>query len=246
MRKSIFNVKIKRDRKAEAIARLKMRWEAENEGEEWEPEKEPIVTPALKDYGLGEVIDALRMHSDEDARAFVEEYERCNSTDRKLLPLEYIAFAAGIGSLRLAEVAQTATYLYASMRTKFIISGAMPKVTNSIIKAATDQVPIVADTLEGRIVVGHTNGDVKAMEIFGRMSGIVPVPKGAQIAIQNNFGEKEEKDAPAGWKDSGERLREFHDMTEPKRLPSPETKPINLGGHLDRMQEETIHILRGE
>ena len=55
-----------------------------------------------------------------------------------------IAFAAGIGSLRLAEVAQTALFLYGTMKTKMLLSSAMPKVMKATIKAATDEVPITA------------------------------------------------------------------------------------------------------
>ena len=242
-----FKAKKKRDRKAEAIARLKSRWEAENE-EPWEPEKEPVVTPMFLsvDGGIAHVLDALRAHEDEDARTFIDWYDGLTLTDRKLVTFEQIAFASGVGSLRLAEVAQTALYLYASMQTKMLISSAMTKVTSSIIKAATDQVPIVADTLEGRVVVGHTNGDVKAMELFGKMSGIVPVPKGAQIAIQNNYGDKEDAHPVMEWKTAEDRLREIHDATDPKRLPSPVSPPISLGGHIDAMQSETVEILRGE
>jgi hypothetical protein len=94
-------------------------------------------------------------------------------------------------------------------------------------------------------VVGHTNGDVKAMDLFGRMSGIVPVPKGAQIAIQNVYGkDAEEKTAPM-WRTPEERLREIQDATEPKRLPSPAAPPISIGGHIDAMQAQTVEILRG-
>ena len=242
---SKFKPKKKRDRKAEAIARLRRSWMNDHEDEEWEPEKEPVITPMLKSVGLGRVIDALRMHEDEDARAFLRAWDGCNATDRKYLRVEDIAFASGVSSLRLAEIAQTALFLYAQMQTKMLVSSSMHKVMRSTIKAATDEVPIVADTLAGRIVVGKTNGDVKAMEMFHKMSGMMPLPKGAQIAIQNNFGDKD--DAPvltSGWKTPEERLREIQDMTEPKRLPSPPAEPISIGGRIDHLQAETIEMLR--
>jgi hypothetical protein len=242
----IFKPKKKRDRGAEALARLKNRWNLENEEGEWGAEAEPVITPMLKSIGIPIIIDALRMHDEDDARAFIAIWDQSNQTDRHLLRIEDIAFASGIGSLRLGEISQTALYLYASMQTKMLISTAMPKVTKAIIKAATDEVPIVADTVAGRIVVGKTNGDVKAMELFGRISGIAPVPKGATIAIQNNYGAEKEDRPDTTWKEAEERLREFHDLTEPKRLPSPEAKPILIGGHIDSMQAETVEILRGE
>lgn len=252
MNLKIFKPKKKRDRGAEALARLRQRWEKEHEDEEWEAEREPVVTPMFKacEGGVAGVLEALRAHDDADARAFVDAYERCNSTDRRLLPLESIAFAAGIGSLRLAEVAQTALFLYASMQTKMLISTSMVKVTKSIVKAATDEVPITAYNSDTGMqeVVGKTNGDVKAMELFGRISGIAPVPKGAQIAIQNVYGKPDDEEKPPAyaWKTPEERLREIQDATEPKRLPSPVAPPISIGGHIDAMQAQTVEILRGE
>ena len=59
------------------------------------------------------------------------------------------------------------------------------------------------------------------------MAGIVPVPKGAQIAIQNNYGEQKELDKPSpggSWRSAEDRLREIHDATEPKLL-SPSHNP---------------------
>ncbi len=241
-----FKPKRKQDKKAEALVRLRRRWAEEHEDEDWEPEKEPIITPMLKgvEGGIRHVLEALRAHDDDDAQAFMLLYMGLTASDKKAVPLEALAFAAGIGSLRLAEVAQTALFLYGTMKTKMLLSSAMPKVMKATIKAATDEVPITADTMEGRIVVGHSNGDIKAMEMFHKMSGLMPLPKGAQIAIQNNFGDKEDdKPSGQGWRAPEDRLREFHDMTEPKRLPSPAAPPVTLGGHIDQMQSETVEIM---
>lgn len=249
---SKFKPKKKRSRANEALARLRKRWEEENPDEEWEADREPGVTSLLRsvDGGIPSVIEAIRSHDDDDAKAFVETWEAASRTDRKHLPIEAVAFASGIGSLRLAEIAQTALYLYASAQTKLLISSSMVKVTKSIVKAATDQVPITAldwETGQNK-VVGHTNGDVKAMEMFGRMSGILPVPKGAQIAIQNVYGKEDAPEKPAlpGWRQPEDRLKEIYDMTEPRRLPSPATEPISIGGHIDRLQDQTVHILRDD
>lgn len=247
MNPKVFKPKKKRDRVSEALTRLRQRWEQENEGEMWDSSREAVITPMLKSVGIAEVIEALRMHEEPDARTFLDTYDECNQTDRKMLRLEDIAFASGIGSLRLAEISQTALFLSASMKTKLLISSSMVKVTGAIVKAATDQVPITAYNADTGMqeVVGKTNGDVKAMELFGRISGIAPVPKGATIAIQNNYGEGKEEEKPSlGWKTAEDRLREIQDATEPKRLPSPIAPPINIGGHIDHMQAQTVEILR--
>lgn len=245
-----FKVRKKRSRKAEALERLRRLWEQNHPDETWSPESQPLIAPMLASIDGGEkrAVSALRMHDDRDARCFLETLDSLSPTDRKHVPIEAVAFASGIGSLRLAEIMQTALYLYASMETKLLISSAMRKVTDSIIKAATDHVPITArNPLTGDDeVVGKSNGDIKAMELFGKMSGIVPVPKGAQIAIQNIFSEKDHDDSSPlpSWRSAEERLKEFQDITEPRRLPSPQTTPMSIGGHIDHLQEETVGFLR--
>ena len=72
-----FKPKRKQDKKAEALVRLRRRWEKEHEDEEWEPEKEPIITPMLKgvEGGIRHVLEALRAHDDDDAQAFIDAYD---------------------------------------------------------------------------------------------------------------------------------------------------------------------------
>jgi hypothetical protein len=244
-----FKPKRERNPKADALARLRARWEQDHEDAEWKPEKEPAIGQMLRAVpgGIPAVIAALRLHSDPDAVSFIQTYNSLPEDYRRRVCIEDIAFASGFGSLRLAEVAQTAMFLYGQMKTKLLLFSAMPEVMQATIKAATDEVPIVAfdAKLGANRVVGRTNGDVRAMEMFHKMSGMMPLPKGAPIAIQNNFGEQEQEKPKASplWKTPEERLREFQDMTEPKRLPSPESKPLPLGGHIDTMQAETVEIL---
>ncbi len=224
----------KRDEREEALTRLRERWQKDHEDEAWEAEMEPVVTPMLRgaDGGIRSVLDAVRAYDDADAQAFLEVYDALTVLDRKRLRLEDIAFASGIGSLRLAEIAQTALFLYADTQTKLLISSAMHKVTKSIIKAATDSVPIVIDTEHGRKQVGKTNGDIKAMELFGKISGQVPLPKNTvNNYTQNNFGEREERkqlsDSPR-WKYPEDRLKEIVSVVSPKQLPSHASKNEDL------------------
>ncbi|MHB1952109.1 MAG: hypothetical protein ACYCOU_00050 [Sulfobacillus sp.] len=225
----------RRDERAEALARLRERWQKDHEDEAWEAENEPVVTPMLRgvEGGIKRVLEALRAYDDADAQAFLEVYDACTATDRRLLRLEDVAFASGIGSLRLAEVAQTALFLYADTQTKLLISSAMHKVTKSIIKAATDEVPIVVDTVEGRKQVGKTNGDIKAMELFGKISGQVPLPKNTvNNYTQNNFGEREERkqlsEPSHVWKYPEDRLKEIASVVNPRQLPSHASKNEDL------------------
>jgi hypothetical protein len=215
-----------------AMKRLRERWEADHEGEEWEAEDEPVITPMLRavEGGTGHVLEALRAHDDDDARAFVECLGECSSTDRSHISWEAVAFAAGIGSLRLAEVAQTAIFLYDGMKTKMLLASGLPAIVQRSIQMA------------------KTPKGLHDREMMLKAGGVLPVPKGAQIHIQNlNQGEKEEEAPKAPlWKQPEDRLREIYDMTEPKRLPSPEARPITIGGRLDHMQAETIEMIREE
>jgi hypothetical protein len=214
-----------------ALKRLRERWEKENPDEEWCPEQEPIITPMFRscEGGVGHIIDAIRAHDDDDARAFLDAFDRCSATDLKHIPLEAVAFASGIGSLRLAEVAQTAIFLYDGMKTKMLLASGLPS--------------IVAKS----IAMAKKDTGLHDREMMLKAGGVLPLPKGAQVHINNiNAPEKEEQRETPAWKPQEDRLREIYDLTEPKRLPSPESKPVTIGGHIDRLQEETIHILRDE
>lgn len=208
-----------------ALERLKARWRLDNEDGEWEPESEPIVTPMLKAVpgGITFCIEALRAHDEDDSRQFLETWDACTRTDRALLRIEDIAHASGIGSLRLAEIAQTALFLYGDRQAQMILSASMPKVIRSTVKAATDEVPITATSIvDGEFitkVVGKTNGDTRAMEMLLKSRGILPIPKGSQIAIQVN-APKEEKQLESGhaWKYPEDRLKEITAITNPKQL----------------------------
>ncbi len=211
-----------------ALVRLQNRWNLENTDGEWAPQTELVITPGLKEIpgGIELCIRVLRFHDDDDARQFLEIYDQCSKIDRTYLRIEDIAHASGIGSLRLREIIGTALFLYADSQAQMILSASMPKVMKSTIKAATDEVPIVADTLVGRMVVGKTNGDVRAMEMLLKSRGILPIPKGSQIAIQVNT-EKESKQLEGGhtWKYPEERLKEITAIANPKQLEAPRTIP---------------------
>lgn len=241
-RKKAISSPRQRDCRAEALVRLRERWEEENDTP-FEPEGEPKVSPLIKSARM---LAALRASGNEDARAFVELHDSISKQDQIVLSWEEIAYAAGIGSLRLLEVAVSASYEFNQAQTKLLIANSMRKVVKAAVKAATDQVPIVADTPVGRVVVGKTNGDVRAMELFGKMSGLVPIPKGAQIAIQNINTQPNEDDKPSGhavWMEAEERLQRIQDAIEPKRLPSPPMEHVPIGGSLDAMQAATADIL---
>jgi hypothetical protein len=208
-------------RREKAIARLKVIWQLDNDDGEWEPETEPIITPMLKtvDGGVEHCITTLRAHDDDDARAFIAMWDDCTMMDRKMLTIEEIAHAAGIGSLRLVEVIQTALFLYGNMQTQMMMAAGLPKIVAMSIKQARK--PRGLADREWMLKAGK----------------ILPIPKGSQIAIQNNLVEgRETQQITEGsheWKYPEDRLKEIVAITNPKQLAASNSEHGDVF-HLDR------------
>lgn len=220
----------------EALRRLRASWEVENTDAEWKPEKEPVITPMLKaaSGGLDAVLSALRSYAHDDAQKFIHLYDDAPKRDRKVLPIETFAFASGIGSIRLAGLAAEAIVSTGHTQTQILMGSAMHKVMRSTIKAATDEVPITAEVNGVSMVVGKTNGDTRAQEMFHKMTGMMPIPKGSQIAIQNvyrgAYGQGEAEAPTQGWRSPDERLREIYAITEQKQIEAPKEIPSIITG----------------
>jgi hypothetical protein len=190
--------------KRAALQRLQNRWNLDNEDGEWEPQTEPTVTPMLQSVegGIDHCITVLRAHDDEEARSFIEMWDKCSKTDRMYLKLEDIAHAAGVGSLRLAEVCNTALFLYGNMQVQMMLAAGMPQVVARSMKQA------------------KTAKGFADREWMLKAGKILPIPKGAQIAIQNNMPVIEPKELESGhtWKYPEDRLKEIVAVTNPKQL----------------------------
>ena len=187
-----------------ALERLHNRWNLDNEEGEWEPQTELVITPMLQavEGGIEHCITALRAHEDEDAQAFVEMWDKCTATDRKHLKVEEIAHAAGVGSLRLAEVVNTALFLYGNMQVQMMLAAGMPSVVARSMKQA-------------KTAKGYAD-----REWMLKAGKILPIPKGAQTAIQINAPVAETKQLEGGhtWKYPEDRLKEIVAVTNPKQL----------------------------
>jgi len=187
-----------------ALERLHNRWNLDNEDGEWNPKSEPVITPMLSavDGGIEHCITALRAHEDDDAKSFLEMYDQCSKTDRTHLRIEDIAHAAGIGSLRLAEVVNTALFLYGNMQVQMILAAGMPQVVARSMKQA------------------KTAKGFSDREWMLKAGKILPIPKGAQTAIQINAPVVEQKELDGGhtWKYPEDRLKEIVAVTNPKQL----------------------------
>ena len=191
--------------RSKALSRLENLWKMENEDGECEPESETSVTQMLcsVEGGMQHCIEALRVHDDEDARAFIEIWDRCTATDRKHLSVEEIAHACGIGSLRLAEITNTALFLYGNMQTQMMLAAGLPAVVAQSLKQA------------------KTRKGYADREWMLKAGKILPIPKGAQTAIQINAGEATvEREETQGWKYPEDRLKEITAVLNPKQLES--------------------------
>jgi hypothetical protein len=197
----------------------------------------PNVTPRII-RGAGSVdnaIEALRGDESEDAIAFMQKWDSISVGDRKYLTIEEIFTAAGLTAREFVEVVAGALMQQGEDSSRMIVAMAKPKVMESTIKAATDEVPITAFIDGVNVVVGKTNGDVKAMEMFHKITGTLQAPKGSTTNIYANQANQTVVQAS---NDDGEELpsmdsymREIQDVVRPQleaSVPSSiSTVPIN-------------------
>lgn len=217
-------------RREDALRRLREKFDGEDE--DFDPSEEPIITPLLKsaDGGIPKIIEALRAHDDDDAREFISMYDSVSKEDRRLVTLEEIAYVAGIGSLRLGEIAQSAMILHGQLTTKLLLASNLHKVVARSLKEAS------------------TPKGIEDRKMMLTAGGILPSPKGTTIAIQNNNSSegsksKDIENSEAVYLDPGQRLRAIHEAVEQRRLPSPPSSPIRVGGTIDHMQLEAAEIV---
>ena len=155
----------------------------------------PIADVTLAIAAVGSSDDAA------DAILFISKYDSVTESDRERLTLEEFLVAAGLTPRRFVEVVTGALMQQASDVTKMLVSVAQPKVTAGLVKNATTGHPlsiggvVVLDKNGQPIIIG--GGDVKAQEIFCKITNLLPTPKGAQTIInmqQLNQGGKDDDD----------------------------------------------------
>ena len=186
-------------------------------------------------------IAALAGDESEDAQAFIRFRKQCSPSDLYRTSLEEQFTAAGLSARRFIEVLTGALMQQCGDVTKMMVAVAQPKVVQATIKAATDEIPIMQYTKDVNTgivtseVIGHTNGDVKAMEIFHKATGFLPTPKGSNTTInlqqlnqtaQLTKGEENEDgdDLPS----MDEYLMELQDVVRPKQLNAPPSSEIPI------------------
>lgn len=168
-------------------------------------------------------VQALRADDSENAQAFIEKWDYTSESDRTRLKLEEIFTAAGLTAREFIEVLTGALMQQCQDVTKMMVAVAQPKVIQATIDAAVERVPI---TDRDGDVVGYSNGDVKAMELFHKATGFLPTPKGSSTTINlqqlnQTANVNSEEESPAELQSMDEFLIEIQDCVRPQ-LPAPQ------------------------
>jgi len=215
--------------------RFKHRTRAEDAPDDLElaMQGQPTVTPGLKEApgGIPAVLTALRAFDNPDAQAFMTFYDSLTITEQRHLKLEEIAVAADVGSRHLLGLAAEALCAYGTAVNQILIWAGMPKITKRILKNAM------------------TEKGAFAQEMVWKASGVLPVPKGAQIALQqiNQLPPAEEPKQLKPWNQESH-LREIAEaMGDRGALPTGIRPPHEpLPDALNTMQERTVEVLEGQ
>lgn len=184
---------------------------------------ETITDQVIEGVGSMEmVIKILAGDNSENAKDFISTYNKLSDDDRSRLSLEEIFTAAGLSPREFIAVLSGAALERRENISRLLTAVSQPKVIASTIKAAIESLPIMDAQGE---VVGYTNGDMKAQEMFHKATGWLPTPKGAQtFIVQNNSSPKDEDEdevAPA-LESMDSFLMGMQDVLRPQ-LPAPST-----------------------
>ncbi len=181
----------------------------------------PRITSRVRE-AVGTVKSAIRILKGDDALdsiAFMTKWNSLSAKDQARVRLEDVIVAAGLTPRRFMELLAGASMDHSAIVSKLIVSHNQPKVLKATVKAAIDSVPIMGMVNGESVQVGSTNGDVKAMEMFHKITGALPTPKGANFTFnqQINKGEDQPKQqTPLESMDSF--LLELDEVRKPKQL----------------------------
>lgn len=130
----------------------------------------PSIVHIIKGIGEEAAIEALRCDDSDEALKFIQKYDSIPPSDLGHFRLEEIAAICGINTRTLIQTLTGALYTQSQEAAKVLVLVNQPKVTQKTIDMAL------------------TDRGEKDREFFLRGTGFLPVPKGAQITInqQNN------------------------------------------------------------
>jgi hypothetical protein len=165
----------------------------------------PEITPRVKE-AMGSVKEAILLLRGDDApdsRAFIEKWDSLSARDQSNCRLEHVITAAKLTTRRFMELLAGASFDHSATVSKIFISQSQLKVMKSTVKAAT-----------------AAKGDVKAMEIFHKITGAMPTPKGGTFVFNPQINppppDANQPKTPLQAMDSF--LLELDDVRRPKQL----------------------------
>jgi hypothetical protein len=165
-----------------------------------------------------QVIHFLAASNDPSAQAYMTSCRTIKALDLSRLTIEAICVHAQVSPLQVLGAVLTAAKSMKGMESALKAIVSHPDVLDATIKAATDHIPIVADVLGKKIVVGYSNGDIKAQTILHEAAGFLPRKGGNGVNINFGFGRpaeerNEDTDADTDWDEAfpalGEQIQEW-------------------------------------
>lgn len=147
----------------------------------------------------------------------MEVYRSFSEAERDNFTIEELFLLAGMTARRFGEVLIGALMQQGADASRLMIAAAMPNVSETLIQAATERQPIMDN--KGNLV-GYANPDMKAIEIFGKISRMLPMPKGSSTVINIGQPEGEGDEGSAELEPMDDFLLELGQITR-NQLPAP-------------------------
>ena len=164
------------------------------------------------------ILDALSCDDSPEAIAFMEVYRSFSEAERDNFTVEELFLLAGMTARRFGEVLIGALMQQGADASRLLIAAAMPNVSETLIQAATERQPIMDN--KGNLV-GYANPDMKAIEMFGKISRMLPMPKGSSTVINIGQPEGGEDEGTAELEPMDDFLMELSQSVTRNQLPAP-------------------------
>lgn len=187
----------------------------------------PSISRRVKDaYGsIRAAVELLEGDDAPDSMKFMAKWNGMAKADQRDCAIEDVIIASGLTTRRFLELCAGAMSDHDDYALMVSKSRRKLRVLDSAFKAATDEVPITATDMEtGEIkVIGHTNADVKAMELFFKLTGDIKPSGGAVVNLNSNNQTANITAAPdrAPLQTMDSWLLEIDDIRKPRQLNAP-------------------------
>lgn len=169
-----------------------------------------------------DAVDIIATDDNEDSIRFTAKWNSISAKDRKDLHLEDVIIAAGMTTRRFKELlagASSDDHLFRALVGK-------TKVLKSVMKAATDELPIMATLGNAQVEVGRTNGDMKAAELFYKITGDIKTSGGINVNSNNQTATINAPVDRVPLQSMDSWLLEIDEIRKPKQLNAPVTPII--------------------